>query len=1142
MADHVMHELEQASQVVLAAPNIVTPDQRQAAERVILDFRKRKLPYSICRYILETSKSDYVLFQSATTIKEGIVREWTLLSSEDVESLRSFLLGYITKNISLQSYVREQILQTVAVILKRGTLDTKGSGCDSLFADVTQLISSGNVTMQLVACSMLTALLNEYSSSSRTSNVGFTWEFHTRCKRAFEEKDLKKVFMFSMQVLNELNAQPTPLTREATAVLNRVLSITEQVLSWEFTPKTLIRKHVGCFSINQNITLKPNASWRDTLLDPTVLGLFFKIYDKVRHNSEMAHHASQCLSQLASLNGQIFSDEKAKIQYLTSYIDGFLQLLTGLGLQDFEHLGISNCFKNLAMMFPLACFMELPMLHFRAFVDHMTRLTCSMGKEAAKEEAMDRDDTIHMEAYEKMLDTWMQFATNVKSFPEGALKPHATEIFNSYVQCHISSPEGIRSQLMNGSASAHDEEIDETEEDDRDKFSDQLCCIGALARIVPEHTIPLLAKVLEDRIGRLHGQLQRLQQQRLNSGNHNASLDMSVLNCLHEDIHWLILISAHVLTEESEGETPMIPSDVMNYSISQSQNVNVQTTLQVLASPGETLNSIPGSDQSTDWVVRLIAGMFRLCEVETRATDVKLGDCLSPEVGRSTMWFLRRWIHSYLLPDENYYSQMSMALSAAFGRDTDGAQWTISFLLQKTINNLNIWSSEESLLKDTMEMFSALVETKARASYVIKVENLWHLARMEANNDAVIEGLPSAVRRLMMKALVLAGVGFREDSNKEEYWKLVLQSVHDRFYALVCQEHFADKKVTCKNAVMGILDVLLGIAQGSRLINLDRIFLFLSPLLAESVKLLDLYHSYEEVVPMILELFSEIVNKQLCYLSEMKARKLYELSLSAIQTYSKHNTGKRLVDVSEEEENKYQDILLVMELLTNLLSKDFIDFGEPDENEPSDGVKMEGADVVMYGLSIIIPLMNAEILKFPTLCSHYFKLVAFLGEIHADKFPKLPPELFKSLMASIELGLSAFSPETTRLCLEVISELASHAFQTSLNVPHVHAALAHFLELVFHMLLLESFDMDLLEPASTSLFCLICCHQEQYRDLVNRLLQNQQEEEYKQRLLEAFNNLTPPSFNMTISRHTKIAFMHNFDQFLTNVRGFLCVK
>ena len=47
----------------------------------------------------------------------------------------------------LQSYVREQILQTVAVILKRATLEKKGKSCDGLFEDVTTLISSGNITM-----------------------------------------------------------------------------------------------------------------------------------------------------------------------------------------------------------------------------------------------------------------------------------------------------------------------------------------------------------------------------------------------------------------------------------------------------------------------------------------------------------------------------------------------------------------------------------------------------------------------------------------------------------------------------------------------------------------------------------------------------------------------------------------------------------------------------------------------------------------------------------------------------------------------------------------------------------------------------------------------------------------------------------
>lgn len=79
-----------------------------------------------------------------------------------------------------------------------------------------------------------------------------------------------------------------------------------------------------------------------------------------------------------------------------------------------------------------------------------------------------------------------------------------------------------------------------------------------------------------------------------------------------------------------------------------------------------------------------------------------------------------------------------------------------------------------------------------------------------------------------------------------------------------------------------------------------------------------------------------------------------------------------------------------------------------------------------------------------------------------------------------------------------------------------------------------------------NIFTVICLRgfffQDGYRDLVNQLLQHQTDPMYRQRLLEAFNNLTPPSLNMAINRVSKIAFMNNFGNFLINVRGFLCVK
>ena len=54
--------------------------------------------------------------------------------------------------------------------------------------------------------------------------------------------------------------------------------------------------------------------------------------------------------------------------------------------------------------------------------------------------------------------------------------------------------------------------------------------------------LKLLRSLLEDRVNRLHGQLQRTQQHLMASSD-LGSVDRKVLDDLYEDIHWLILVS-----------------------------------------------------------------------------------------------------------------------------------------------------------------------------------------------------------------------------------------------------------------------------------------------------------------------------------------------------------------------------------------------------------------------------------------------------------------------------------------------------------------------------------------------------------------------------------------------------------------------
>lgn len=126
--------------------------------------------------------------------------------------------------------------------------------------------------------------------------------------------------------------------------------------------------------------------------------------------------------------------------------------------------------------------------------------------------------------------------------------------------------------------------------------------------------------------------------------------------------------------------------------------------------------------------------------------------------------------------------------------------------------------------------------------------------------------------------------------------------------------------------------------------------------------------------------------------------KLYEACLTLLQVYSKNNQSRKRSDATAEED-QYQDLLLIMELLTNLLSKEFIDFSDTgglfsafkqdrrivdcalhlqrksvfslldevfrnqDQGTSASSRTVSAADVVLYGVNIVLPLMSQDLLK-----------------------------------------------------------------------------------------------------------------------------------------------------------------------------------
>ncbi|KAJ8920418.1 hypothetical protein NQ315_005284 [Exocentrus adspersus] len=1116
MTDRIISELENAAGIIMAPPNVVSNEQRHAAESIFIDFRKSKSPYPICREILEKSQNHFVLFEAAEVLKVAIIREWSFLLDSDKVSLRQYLFEYITTR-EAAPFVRDRILQVLAIMVKRASIDDNGKERANLLREVENLIVNAEPDKKILGCNIITNLMQEYASTVKSTDVGLPWEVHFKAKKQFEATDLKRIFQFCIYLLSEAVKTDPPYSESMLQLTGYLLKITENVL-------TLIGIYEAVYEADAAPALKLTSSWSEIIFSPVLLPLMFQIYWKVRDLEQLAHHSLTCLVQLASLSGGIVSSDEVRHKYLHAYIMTLLNLVSNVTIKSKESLGVSNIVRKLVIFF-IHDMPKLPDGVMDTLLDEFTRLTCNFSDGAALEQSSE-EDTYFSDAFDNMLEAW---STIIQEFSptENKLAECSKRIFNNYVQCHLAPPDGCR-QSNNGDL----EDIEDNEDKDRSRYKDQLQTIGVFGRVVPSHTLPLLFKLLEARIEKLVVQLESMHNRAMNISE-AASLDN-----IFEDIHWILLISGHVLCMDSDGETPMIPSEIMQYSIEQNKRneTTLDATIKAIVAVESKVQTPPDFDQC-DHVIRIVFNVLKLCIVEDYAVSITLGHFLSPEVGSTLMWFLKRWCLSYLLPVENYYQELSPTLIGCLGKDTDCAKLVVKYVIAKIQSNLYYFQSEPILLRDTVDLFCDIVCVKQKSTHIINTDSMRNLIRLHQEMEPGT--LPPNILRGLFKGFVLAGVALQNPADMNSYYEMILTPLQQRCKSIVSQENFTrifhEEKV--QKVVIDLLECFIGIAKGSQMASVEILFCFLAPMLSELPVFLTIYNNYQVIVQLILELFGQCAKYMLCYLSPLDSKRLYESSLAMVQAYAKCNTG-RLSTEAFAEENSFQDLALVLDLLTFILSKDCIDLCANANNEE---INVTASDVSLFGLNFIMPLMTLDLLKYPSLCAQYYRLLVLINDIYPEKICNLPQDLLRTLLHSVELGLTNFGSDIVQACLDFVQGMATYIFRHKLlNTPFAEG-LRPFLKLIMDLTLSHQINSDTMSSASTCIYSLMCCFQEDYQMLAQSLIDMQSDPMIAERLAAAFTNLTS-LVAMTCDRQPKLRFRDNFEKFIANVHGFLLVK
>lgn len=191
-----------------------------------------------------------------------------------------------------------------------------------------------------------------------------------------------------------------------------------------------------------------------------------------------------------------------------------------------------------------------------------------------------------------------------------------------------------------------------------------------------------------------------------------------------------------------------------------------------------------------------------------------LAHLLSPELGTTIVWWLRRFSLTYLLPNENLYVELSPSFNAAFGRDSEGANWITGFLLNKVESNLRTQSAEPGLMDETLKLLMALVDTREKRHVVVNSGPFWTLIRM--HNSSELQQLGGPARRKFFQALTIAGAGASGSlgglGDQNYFWNQVLKPLEERLLAPVHATNLNRliHEDDCRSAIVVSLESLIG--------------------------------------------------------------------------------------------------------------------------------------------------------------------------------------------------------------------------------------------------------------------------------------------------------------------------------------------
>ncbi|KAG9445689.1 hypothetical protein H6P81_011817 [Aristolochia fimbriata] len=1138
-----------------------------SAEATILALQQSPRPYSSCFFILENSQLPNARFQAAAVIRNAAIREWGFLSKGDRKGLINFCLLYAMQHASSpDAYVQAKVSAVGAQLMKRGWLELVADERETFFSEIKRaVVGMHGSEAQFTGINFLESLVSEFSLSTSTA-MGLPAEFHAQCRDSLELDYLQSFYCWAQDAV--LSVSDKILNSGATIseikACSAALRFMFQIMNWDFKCTTsgvalskLKRNSFGSgarlnvLRKTECVLVQPGPRWQDILITRGHVGWLLGFYGMLRQkftsdsswiDSPLAVSARQLIVRLCSLSGSIFPSDNAETleKHLAVILSGVIEWVNPpeavsssirCGKSESEMLDGCRALLSMANLTSMQMFDNLlrSMSPFGT-LSLLSALTCEVVKAFVAQ--ANEEETWSSDALDILLDTWNSILQ-----PKDMSSGQATDI-----NVNMMSPEGktmaaavftviLESELKAASDSAFDDG------DDLEHFhasvsarDERLSSYALIARATADTAIPLLIRLFSERFSLLHQSRGKADPTRV-----------------LEELYWLLLIAGHVIADKAEGETPMVPESL--------------------------LNQFPSVTEAAQHpIVALSCSIIRFCG-QCQDPDLRLA-YFSPRLMEAVVWFLARWADTYLMPfdaGKGYHSapgheceelhvlqNSRKALLSLFGEHNQGKQ-VLDVIVRIAMTSLLSYSGENDLQAMTCyQLLPALVRRKNVCANLITLDS-WHNLLNAFANERILFSLVGPLQRSIAESICHSASGIKNSEAANQYVRdlmgpmaayIVDVSVKNDLKA-VAQLPETIHSVSC------LLDRLRGAARATQPRNQKAIFDIGVAVMNPLLNLLEVYKNQSAVVYKLLKFVVDWVDGQIVYLESKDTAALVGFCMQLLQIYSSHNIGKISLSLSnsllnEEKTEKYKDLRALLQLLTNLCSKDLVDFSSDSEESE----KTDISQIVYLGLHILTPLISLELLKYPKLCRDYFVLLCHLLEVYPEKVVQLSPEAFAHVIGTLDFGIRHQDTEVVSNCLSALKALASYHYKErsagkeglgmhadGCNDPNgkfQEGILSRFLQSLLNLLLFEDYSNDLVGSAADALLSLILCEQSLYQRLGQELLERQEDPAVKLRLRNALEALTSSNqLSLSLDRINFQKFRKNLENFLIEARGFL---